>query len=156
MNNDENDASLEQLVFRSKINADEVYKGVVLPTLLLRVKALFVDLCVMLLVFTSITLFIDSVGDISNFVKGFILIFMFFLYDPLLTSLAGGTLGHKLMKLKIRRYEEPERNISLWQASLRFFIKGALGWISFLTVTGTKHKRAIHDMTSGSIILRDK
>ena len=115
MNNDEMEESMEQLIFKNGINADENYKGIALPTLLVRVKALFVDLCIMLVVFTSTTLFIDSVGDISNFSKGFILIFMFFLYEPLLTSIAGGTLGHKLMTLKIRRYEEPDRKISLWQ-----------------------------------------
>ena len=148
--------TFEGLLIKSQMDTDKIYGGTALPSLLVRVKALFVDVCIMLLVFTATTLFIDSFGDIPDFTKGFILIFMFFIYDPLLTSLTGSTLGHKLMKLKVRRYEEPERKISLWQASLRFFMKGMLGWISFLTVTGTKHKRAIHDLTSGSIILFDK
>lgn len=81
---------------------------------------------------------------------------MFYLYDPIFTAFTGSTLGHKIMKLKVRRYREPERKISLGQALLRFIIKGLLGWISFFTVTGNERKRAIHDLASGSILLPDK
>lgn len=121
-----------------------------------RIKALFIDVVVMLLIFTATTLFIDTFGDIPSFVKGFILVFMFYLYDPILTSLTGSTFGHKAMKLKVRRYGDPEKKISLGQAFLRFFIKGLLGWVSFLTVIGNKRKRAIHDLASGSIMLTVK
>jgi uncharacterized RDD family membrane protein YckC len=129
------------------------YDETTFPTLVTRIKALFIDVVVMLIIFTATTLFIDSFGDIPSFVKGFILIFMFFLYDPLFTALTGSTLGHKVMKLKVGKYNEPKKNISLPQAFLRFLIKGIFGWISFLTVTGNKQKRAIHDLASGSIML---
>jgi len=130
------------------------YDGAVFPSLVTRIKALFIDVVIMLIIFTGTTLFIDAFGDIPSFAKGFILIFMFYLYDPILTSFTGSTLGHKMMKLKVRKYNDPERRISLGQAFLRFITKGLLGWISFLTVTGNKRKRAIHDIASGSIILR--
>lgn len=132
------------------------YDGATFPSLVTRIQALFIDVVLMLMMFTATTLVIDTFGDIPSFVKGFILIFMFYLYDPIFTSLTGSTLGHKMMKLKVRRYGEPERKISLGQAFLRFFTKGVLGWLSFLTVTGNKHKRAIHDLASGSIVLTDK
>lgn len=132
---------------------DLQYAGTVFPSLVTRIKAVFIDLVIMLVVFTASTLFIDAVGDIPDFVKGFILIFMVYLYDPLLTSFTGSTLGHKVMKLKVRKYKHPECKISLGQAFLRFITKGFLGWISFLTVTANKRKRAIHDIASGSIIL---
>lgn len=132
------------------------YKINTLPSLVDRIKALFIDAIIMLIIFTATTLFIDSFGDMPGALKGFILIFMLYLYDPVLTALTGSTLGHKMMKLKVRKYNEPDRNISLPQAFLRFLIKGSLGWVSFLTVTGNKNKRAIHDLASGSIILIDK
>lgn len=78
---------------------------------------------------------------------------MIYLYDPIFTSFTGGTLGHKLMKLKVKKFEQSDKNISLISAFLRFLVKGMLGWVSFLTVTGNKNKRAIHDVVSGSIIL---
>jgi uncharacterized RDD family membrane protein YckC len=132
------------------------YDGTTFPSLVTRIKALFIDVIIMLIIFTCTTLFIDAFGDIPDFVKGLIAVFMFYLYDPILTSFTGSTLGHKVMKLKVRKYADPEKRISLGQAFLRFIIKGFLGWISFLTVTGSKHKRAIHDMASGSIIMAVK
>lgn len=132
------------------------YDATTFPSLVTRVKALFIDLVIMLIIFTATTLFIDTFGDIPNFVKGSIAIFMFYLYDPILTSFTGSTLGHKIMKLKVRKYKDPEQRISLGQALLRFITKGLLGWVSFLTVTANKRKRAIHDIASGSIIMKVK
>lgn len=129
------------------------YDDMTFPSLVSRVKALFIDIVIMLIIFTGTTLFIDTFGEIPTFAKGSIAIFMFYLYDPILTSFTGSTLGHKIMKLKVRKYNNPEKRISLGQAFLRFITKGLLGWFSFLTVTGNKQKRAIHDIASGSIIM---
>jgi uncharacterized RDD family membrane protein YckC len=148
--------SAPELKDDGKNSLETKYDGTTFPSLVTRIKALFIDVIIMLIIFTCTTLFIDAFGDIPDFVKGLIAVFMFYLYDPILTSFTGSTLGHKVMKLKVRKYADPEKRISLGQAFLRFIIKGFLGWISFLTVTGSKHKRAIHDMASGSIIMAVK
>src|SRR5690242_16416199 len=82
--------------------SDKIYNGIIFPSLVSRIKALFIDLLVILVIFTATTLFIDAFGDIPSFLKGFILIFMLYLYDPILTAFTGSTLGHKAMKLKVR------------------------------------------------------
>ena len=125
-----------------------------LPSLVIRIKAFFIDLVILLFVFATVSVSVDAIGGVPSLVKGFIAVFMFYLYDPLLTAFAGGTIGHKLMQLKIKQFKDPHKNISLLAALLRFFIKGMLGWISFFTVTGNANKRAIHDLASGSIMLR--
>ena len=145
--------STQELEDKERDSLETKYDEMIFPTLVTRVKALFIDLIIMLIIFTGTTLFIDTFGEIPNFVKGSIAIFMFYLYDPILTSFTGSTLGHKIMKLKVRKYKDPEKRISLSQALLRFITKGLLGWFSFLTVTGNKRKRAIHDIASGSIIM---
>ncbi|GCC51819.1 RDD family protein [Chryseotalea sanaruensis] len=123
------------------------------PSLLSRVKALILDSLVILFVFSIVSVLINLLGDIPSFLKGFILIFMFYLYDPLLTSFFGATLGHRIMSLTVRKYNNHDLKISLGKALLRFFLKLFLGWISFLTVTSSKQKRAIHDIVSGSIVI---
>jgi len=150
------DDSLDNLASEKKEPLEAKYDETAFPSLVVRIKALFVDLVIILVIFTATTLFIDSFGDIPNAAKGFILIFMLCLYDPLLTSLTGNTLGQKIMNLKIGKYREPEKNISLGQAFLRYLSKALLGWVSFLTVTSNKRKRAIHDLASGSIVLWTK
>jgi len=125
-----------------------------LPSLVARIKAFFIDLLILLLVFATVSILIDMIGNVPSTVKGFIAVFMLYLYDPILTSFTGGTIGHKLMKLKIKQLQDPEKNISLLAALFRFLIKGMLGWLSFFTVTGNVNKRAIHDLASGSITLK--
>jgi uncharacterized RDD family membrane protein YckC len=125
-----------------------------LPSLVVRIKAFFVDLLILLLVFATVSILIDMIDNVPSILKGFIAVFMLYLYDPILTAFTGGTIGHKLMKLKIKQLQDPEKNISLLAALLRFLIKGMLGWISFFTVTGNANKRAIHDLASGSITLK--
>lgn len=147
---------MDNVSLKQTNNADPRFSGTIFPTLVTRIKAIFIDLLIIFAVFIATTLFIDNFVDLPDFIKGFILVFMFYLYDPFLTAFTGGTLGHKLMKLKVKRYENPEQNISITAAFLRFLTKGLLGWLSFLTVTGHKHKRAIHDFAGGSIILSDR
>ena len=151
-----NSKTLEASFIQSDVDTKIIYPESALPTLLTRVKAMAVDLCILLAVFSVSSVLIDAIGGASDLLRGSIFVFMLYLYDPLLTTLTGGTLGHKLMKLKVRCYDEPEKKISIWQALLRFMVKACLGWLSFLTVTGTKNKRAIHDIVSGSIILKEE
>jgi len=80
-------------------------------------------------------------------------VFIFGLYDPLCTSTLGGTLGHRAMKLRVKRADDRTRNIVLPLAVVRFIIKALLGWISLLTVTGHEKRQALHDMAIGSVVL---
>jgi uncharacterized RDD family membrane protein YckC len=132
---------------------DRFYAGVKFPVLLARVKALLIDALILLSIFTAASLILDKLESTPDWVRGFIYIFMAFLYDPILTSMTGGTLGHKMIGIKVKRYSQPDMNISFPMALFRFLIKGSLGWLSFLTVTSNEHKRALHDKFSGSIVL---
>lgn len=130
------------------------YETEELPSLLARIKALFIDFLILLIVFASASVIIDSVGGASDFVRGFILVFMIYLYDPLFTSLTGSTLGHKVMGLKVVRYDNPEKRISILRGFLRFMVKSLLGWLSFITISANAEKRALHDLAGGSILLK--
>jgi uncharacterized RDD family membrane protein YckC len=127
-----------------------------LPNLVVRIKAAFIDLSILLTTFAVASFFTDIMSNIPTVVKGAVAVFMFFLYDPMLTAFTGGTIGHKLMKLRIKRFSDSRRNISFLSATIRFLIKGILGWVSFFTVTGNSNKRAIHDIASGSITLKKR
>ncbi len=63
-----------------------------LPSLVVRVKAFFVDLLILLVVFATISVIIDTVGGVPSWVKGSIAVFMFYLYDPIFTAYTGGLL----------------------------------------------------------------
>lgn len=73
------------------------------------------------------------------------------LYEPLLTAYAC-TPGQALMRIRVRTLDG-SRRIRLDQAFARLIVKYLLGMISFLTVPARADRRAIHDLSSGSIVI---
>jgi uncharacterized RDD family membrane protein YckC len=66
----------------------------------------------------------------------------------------GCTLGNLFMGIRVKRIEDSTRRINILQALIRYPVKACLGWLSMLTVTGDPKKRAIHDMVSGSVMIK--
>jgi uncharacterized RDD family membrane protein YckC len=80
-------------------------------------------------------------------------IFIFFLYDPLFTSVFGGTIGHMMMGMRVKRENDETKNILFPMAIVRFAVKAVLGWISLLTVLGNEKRKAIHDYLIRSVVV---
>jgi uncharacterized RDD family membrane protein YckC len=154
---DKNENSLEsgsdEAPPQKVIDEINLFEGVEFPSLLQRVKAVFVDVLVMLLVFALTAQIIGIVGEVPDWVRASVLLFMVYLYEPVCVSLFGGTLGHFLIGLRVKQAGKPDKKLSILVAMFRFFMKTILGWISFLTIGSNNHKRAIHDFASGSIVL---
>lgn len=126
------------------------------PTVLERVKAMFMDSITMvlfMLIATQVFSFFEKVPDIVRIVT---FVFIFLLYDPIFTSTFGGTIGHMIIGISVKRVNNPTMNINLPFAILRFSGKVLLGWISLITVTTNQKKRAIHDFMGGSIVLYNR
>jgi uncharacterized RDD family membrane protein YckC len=129
------------------------YKDYEFPSLLKRSQALLIDALIIILVFFVASYLIEITGGAPEWLRGAILVFMLFLYEPVMVSALGGSLGHRAMRLRVKRIKNPDKNIIIFLAVIRFIIKGLLGWLSFVTVTKNKKMRAIHDMASGSIVI---
>jgi len=123
------------------------------PSILERVKAAFTDSLVLIgLMFLVSTIFssIEYVPD-STRIIAFIVIWG--CYDPIFTSLFGGTIGHLMVNIRVKKRGYESKNISFPFAIVRYVLKFFLGWISLITV-GTNEKRlAIHDIVSKSIVV---
>ena len=100
------------------------YENIIFPSLVARIKALFVDFIFLLLIFAGTSVLINAIGGVPDFVKGSIAVFMLCLYDPILTSFTGSTLGHKALGLGVRKYKHPDSYINFGQALIRFSTKG--------------------------------
>jgi uncharacterized RDD family membrane protein YckC len=74
-------------------------------------------------------------------------------YDPIFTSLFGGTIGHFLLGIRVKKADSEIENISFSEALSRFIVKILLGMFSFITINSHKRKRAIHDLAAGSIVI---
>jgi len=132
---------------------EEIYRDYEFPSLVSRIQALFFDVLILIGGFILAAFIINLFDDAPGWTRALVFISMAFVYDPFMVSIYGGTIGHRMMKIRVKSYRNPERNIWFAEAFFRFFIKAILGWLSFITFTANKRKRAIHDMASGSIVI---
>ncbi|WP_163717710.1 RDD family protein [Mangrovibacterium lignilyticum] len=121
------------------------------PGVSLRVKAVVSDSIVIVILIVAATYLLESFDNTPGYVRGIAFVALF-LYDPLMTSLAGGTIGHLLFGIRVKRQNNQQRNMLFPLALLRYVVKVAMGWVSLLTVMYNKKGKAIHDMVVGSVV----
>ena len=123
------------------------------PGLLDRVKAIVTDGVVMILFMLAATYVFSLFENVPDNAKIIAFVFIFILYDPIFTSSFGGTVGHMMVGIRVKRENNERKNILFPFAIVRFIVKASLGWISLLTVTGNVKSRAIHDYLVGSVVV---
>ena len=126
------------------------------PRITDRVKGAFADGLVLIGLMVIVSSVFSSIEDVSDEARKVAFVVIFFVYDPLLTSLLGGTLGHLMVGIRVKQESDIEKNIPIYFAVLRFAIKASLGWISLLTVTGNEQRKAIHYMAAKSLVVYNK
>ena len=118
-----------------------------------RVKAVLADSMMIILFMVIITYTFAMFENVPDYARIIAFVFVFILYDPIFTSVFGGTIGHMMFGLRVRREKNIMKNILFPLAVVRFIVKVLLGWISLLTVSGNEKRKAIHDYLVGSVII---
>jgi uncharacterized RDD family membrane protein YckC len=122
------------------------------PRLIWRVRAILVDSVLLpITVFGSLILG-DALGVSHTYGKVALIIVPIFVLEPGLVALTGGTVGHHLMKIRVATLDG-QRNINIFAATLRFFAKLLLGWLSLIFVLTTKRHQALHDLLARSVVV---
>ena len=124
----------------------------VYPTLPRRLWALILDVALLvsgLLAVAIVAPALPGTAASAVLVGAFLL---FVLYEPILVSGAGGTVGHHLMNLRVQRDCAPTR-IGFWRALMRSWIKGFLGVVSFVSMALTRKHQAFHDSIAKSVVV---
>jgi len=118
-----------------------------------RVKSIFIDFVfvVMLMLLSS------NVFDVFNNPPIWVRVAMFFtiwfVYEPFCVAYAC-LVGQYMMHIRVRSAVHPDERIHIVLSYLRYLIKLALGWLSFLSVAFNPHKQAIHDLAVESIMIK--
>ncbi|HET6558368.1 MAG TPA: RDD family protein [Prolixibacteraceae bacterium] len=123
------------------------------PGIIERVKAIVTDSVVIILFIMIITYVFSLFDSVPDKAKMIAFVFVFVLYDPLFTSIFGGTIGHMLLGLRVKRGSDQMKNILFPLAIVRYIVKASLGIISLITVSGNKNGKAIHDYLVGSVVI---
>ncbi len=123
------------------------------PGVLDRVKAVLADTVVIITFMFIVTYAFSAFEYVPDTARIIAFVFIFVFYDPLFTSVFGGTIGHFLIGIRVKRENDEMKNILFPFAIIRFLAKVSLGWISLLTVMGSKKRKAMHDKLVGSVVI---
>ena len=118
-----------------------------------RVQSTFIDsilLIILMFVFASV---LDRYENVPDWVRIALFIGLWAAYEPVCTSL-GCTVGNYIKGIRVRQHDDGTKRINIFQALLRYIVKIALGWVSFLTIHSNNERRAIHDFMAGSVMIK--
>lgn len=115
-----------------------------------RMKAILIDAFVLMGAFLVAALVGANLAGAGA--ASFLVWFAFWvLYDPLMVSRTGGTIGHHMQNLRVVS-DRTGRSPSLLVAFIRNVVKGLLGGVSLLTMAGSSRQKAIHDLIAGTTV----
>jgi uncharacterized RDD family membrane protein YckC len=121
-----------------------------------RFRAILLDWIISLIVIFGALLLATAVRN-DNFSRllGILVVVALVLYEPILVSRMGGTLGHYFTNLRVVD-DRGGGNIGFARAFARVVIKGVLGLYSFVILAATRRNQAVHDLlTRSTVQIRD-
>lgn len=122
------------------------------PRLGQRLQALLIDSLVLGLLFFSV-LFLVRLLKLQNAeIESLLIILLWASFEPLCITLTGGSVGHHLIGLRVRRLTA-DKPLPLARAYLRFFFKAPLASVSLLSLLLTDKHRALHDFIARSLVV---
>jgi uncharacterized RDD family membrane protein YckC len=121
-----------------------------------RLRAIVIDwFLLVVLTFSALSVAAAARSDEISRGLGIFVVIVLVLYEPLLVSLTGGTLGHYFANLRVVDQRDGG-NVSFGKALARAVLKGVLGWFSFIVMTATRRNQAVHDLlTRSTVQIRD-
>ncbi|MEO8240292.1 MAG: RDD family protein [Flavobacterium sp.] len=122
------------------------------PFMLERIQSILID---SVLIVACMIIFSDILSGFKNVPDWFraILLISLFLYEPIATTF-GGTIGNNVKGIRVRKDSDDTKQINILQALIRYFFKLLFGWLSFITIFFNSKKRAIHDILSGTVMIK--
>lgn len=123
------------------------------PDLSERVQSTFIDTVFVIIMCFAFATIPDHYENVPDGLRIAMFISIFFAYEPLCQTL-GCTIGNYMKKIRVKKYADTTQRINIMQAIIRYPIKLLLGWISFLTINSNPKRRAIHDLASGSVMIK--
>lgn len=123
------------------------------PDLSERIQSTFIDTLFVVIMCFAFATILDHYENAPDALRVAMFITIFFAYEPLCQAF-GFTIGNYVKKIRVRKFSQSHEKINIVQALIRYPVKLFLGWISFLTINSNPKRRAIHDLVSGSVMIK--
>jgi len=120
-------------------SGDAIYYARIWP----RVKAMLIDSAILAGAFLAAALIGANLAG-SGGVAFVVCMAFLVLYDPVMVSLTGATIGHRLQNLRVVS-DRTGGNPSLPSAFVRYVVKAIFGILSLLAMAGSARQKALHD-----------
>jgi len=123
------------------------------PQITDRIQSTSIDtllIVIFMFVFASI---LDRYENVPDWVRIAMFAGLFVVYEPVSMAF-GSTLGNYIKGIRVRKNSDSAKRINILQALVRYPVKVLLGWISFLTIGADSRRRAIHDLVSGTVMIK--
>jgi uncharacterized RDD family membrane protein YckC len=123
------------------------------PGLKERIQSTFIDSILIIVLMYLFTTILEKFDNVPDWVRIALFVGIFITYEPLCMTF-GATLGNYMMGIRARQNSDSTKRINILQAVIRYPVKVFLGWVSFLTIHRNPKRRAIHDLVSGSVMIK--
>jgi uncharacterized RDD family membrane protein YckC len=123
------------------------------PQLSERIQSTFIDMILIIILMFVFANILERFDNVPDWVRIGMFAGLFIAYEPFCMTL-GSTLGNYLKGIRVRKNSDSTKRINIFQAIVRYPVKVFLGWISFLTISSNPKRRAIHDLVSGSVMIK--
>ncbi len=123
------------------------------PYLSDRIQSTFIDTILIIVLMFAFTSILDKFTDVPQWVRIVGFSGLFFAYEPLLMTF-GCTFGNYIKGIRVRKSSDTDMKINIFQAVIRYLFKIILGWVSFFTINSNPRRRAIHDLVSGTVMVK--
>jgi uncharacterized RDD family membrane protein YckC len=122
------------------------------PRLLRRLQGVFIDGIIVPLAAMGTLLALTYAGVESTWVKVICPLAVIFALEPLAVSATGGTIGHHLIGLRVRKERSDER-IGIFAAVIRLVVKTLFGLPAFFVAFLTRRRQGLHDLVARSLVV---
>jgi uncharacterized RDD family membrane protein YckC len=122
------------------------------PKLLRRLRGLFIDGLVVPIAAIATLVALTYAGVESTWIKVAGPVLVVLLLEPVAVSMTGGSIGHHLTGIRIRKEHVDER-INVFAATVRFIVKTLFGLPAFFVAFVTRKRQGLHELAAKSLVV---
>lgn len=122
------------------------------PSVLDRTKSTLIDSTLIIACMLLFTEVLDMFENVPNWVRAALFISLL-MYEPICTAF-GATIGNDKMGIRVRKNSDTAKKLTIFQAIIRYFFKIIFGWLSYISIFISPKSRTLHDVISGSIMIK--
>lgn len=122
------------------------------PRLVRRLRGVFIDGLVVPIAAMGTLVALSYAGVESTWIRVACPLLVVLLLEPVAVSVTGGSIGHHLTGLRVRKEHVDER-INVLAATVRFVVKAVFGLPAFFVAFVTRKRQGLHDLAAKSLIV---